>query len=133
HPAVTAAAAVGRPDVHAGEVPAVFVVLAQDGEATSEELVAWAADNVAERAAAPRHVYIVEEIPLTAVGKPFKPELRRRAAEQAAREALAQTAVGVRASAVLGQRGVEIHVPSSEDDAEVREALDAYPWSWQLT
>jgi fatty-acyl-CoA synthase len=133
HPAVTAAAAVGRPDVHAGEVPAVFVALAPDSVVTSEELVAWAAVNVPERAAAPKHVYIVEEIPLTAVGKPFKPELRRRAAEQAAREALAATTVGGQASAVLGDRGVEIHVPSSESDAEVREALDAFPWNWQLT
>ena len=35
-----------------------------------------------ERAAAPKHVEIVDEIPLTSVGKPYKPELRRRAAER---------------------------------------------------
>ena len=87
HPDVTAAAAVGRPDPHAGEVPVAFVTLLPGAERTPDELEAWAADHVPERAAAPKHVEIIDEIPLTAVGKPYKPELRRRAAEQAARDA----------------------------------------------
>ena len=90
HPDVTAAAAVGRPDPHAGEVPIAFVTLATGTECTPDELEAWAADHVPERAAAPKHVEIVDEIPLTSVGKPYKPELRRRAAERAAREALGE-------------------------------------------
>ncbi len=104
HPAVEAAAAVGRPDVHAGEVPVAFVVLAEGAGVAVAELAAWAADRVPERAAAPRHVEIVDEIPHTAVGKPFKPELRRRAAEQAAREALAGTAVHDRLQAQARRR-----------------------------
>ena len=38
HPAVTAAQAVGRPDVHAGEVPAAFVTLTPGASTTPEEL-----------------------------------------------------------------------------------------------
>jgi fatty-acyl-CoA synthase len=132
HPAVEAAAAVGRPDVHSGELPVAFVVLADGAGVTVAELAAWAADRVPEPAAAPRHVDIVDEIPHTAVGKPFKPELRRRAAEQAAKDALAGTAAhdGLQASLVGGT--VEIIVHRSTDDEAVRVALSAYAWTWRF-
>jgi fatty-acyl-CoA synthase len=133
HPHVTAVAAVGRPDPHSGEVPVAFVALAPGSALTPEELEAWAADHVPERAAAPKHVGIVDEIPVTAVGKPYKPELRRRAAEQAARDALHQTAVRDQVRAVLVDGAIEIHVPRSAHDDQVREALSEYAWTWKLT
>ncbi|HEX8870833.1 MAG TPA: AMP-binding protein [Lentzea sp.] len=74
HPAVTAASAVGRPDVHAGEVPVAYVTLA--GEATAEELREWAQARVPEKAAAPKEVVVLDALPLTAIGKPYKVELR---------------------------------------------------------
>jgi hypothetical protein len=66
------------------------------------------------------------------VGKPFKPELRRRAAEQAAKDALAGTAVyhALRASLVGGT--VEITVPRSAEDEAVSVALSAYAWTWRF-
>jgi fatty-acyl-CoA synthase len=132
HPAVEAATAVGRPDVHSGEVPVAFVVLAEPAGVSVAELAAWAAARVPEPAAAPRHVEIVHEIPLTSVGKPFKPELRRRAAEQAARDALTGTALHDRLQASLVDGTVEILVPRSADDEAVRVALSAYAWSWRF-
>ena len=98
-----------------------------------DELEAWAVDHVPERAAAPKHVEIVDEIPLTSVGKPYKPELRRRAAERAARDALAETGLGDQVRAVLVDGAVEIHVPRSADDDEVGAVLSQYAWTWQLT
>ena len=80
-----------------------FVTLAAGTAVTEDELRAWAAEHVPERAAAPRHVEIVDEIPLTAVGKPYKPELRRLAAEAAARDALAGIATDV-AARLAGDR-----------------------------
>ena len=133
HPAVTAAAAVGRPDPHAGEVPVAFVTLASGTLVTTGELEAWAVDHVPERAAAPKHVEIVHEIPLTTVGKPYKPELRRRAAELAARQALAETTVADGVQAVLVDGAIEIHVPPSEHDDEVAQTLAQYAWTWKLT
>ena len=132
HPQVISAAAVGQPDAHSGEVPVAFVALSPGSELTVEALNAWAAERVPERAAAPERVEIVDAIPLTAVGKPFKPELRRRAAEQAARAALAGTAVSEQAHAVLLDSGIEIRVPHSAADAVVRETLARYAWSWKL-
>jgi fatty-acyl-CoA synthase len=133
HPDVTGAAAVGRPDRHAGEVPVAFVTLGTGSERTADELEAWAADHVPERAAAPKHVEIVDEIPLTSVGKPYKPELRRRAAECAARDALADTGLADQVRAVLIDGAPEIRVPHSSRDEEVREALSRYAWNWKLT
>lgn len=132
HPAVTMAAAVGRPDPHAGEVPVAFVTVAPGSDVTPEALHAWAQEHAPERAAAPRTVEVVDEIPLTLVGKPYKPELRRRAAEQAARDALADTAAGDRVRAVLVDGAVEIEAPRSPDDAAVRDALGAFGWTWRL-
>jgi fatty-acyl-CoA synthase len=132
HPAVAAVGAVGRPDVHAGEVPVAFVALAPGARASAEELLSWAAGRVPERAAAPRHVEIVDEIPLTAVGKPYKPELRRRAAERAASEALAEIAAPEQVRAELVDGAVVIHVPRELDDPSVSEVLSSYAWSWRF-
>ncbi|MBV8217807.1 MAG: AMP-binding protein [Solirubrobacterales bacterium] len=133
HPEVTAVAAVGRPDPHAGEVPVAFVTVAAGSRLTPEELEGWAADHAPERAAAPKHVELIDEIPVTAVGKPYKPELRRRAAEQAARAALAETGLSDRVQALLIDGSLEIHVPRSAHDAAVRDALSQYAWKWKLT
>ncbi len=133
HPGVTAAAAVGRPDPHSGEVPVAFVTITAGSELTADELEAWAADHVPERAAAPKHVEVVDEIPLTSVGKPFKPELRRRAAERAARDALAETSLGDQVRAVLVDGALEIRVPRSDEDDAVARVLSQYAWTWQLT
>jgi fatty-acyl-CoA synthase len=107
-------------------------MLAEGADVPVAELEAWAADRVPERAAAPRRVEIVNEIPHTAVGKTFKPELRRRAAARAATDALAGTAVGDRLQARLVDGTVEILVPHSADDEAVRAALSAYAWSWRF-
>ena len=133
HPDVTAAAAVGRPDVHSGEVPVAFVTVTPGAQVTADELGAWAAEHVPERAAAPKHVEVVDEIPLTAIGKPYKPELRRRAAEQAARNALAGTAVADHARAEVVDGAVEIHVPRSVADQHVSDALSRFAWIWKAT
>jgi fatty-acyl-CoA synthase len=133
HPEVTAVAAVGRPDRHAGEVPVAFVTIAVGSHLTPNELGAWASAHVPERAAAPKHVEIVHEIPLTPVGKPYKPELRRRAAERAARDALGETGLVDQVRAVLVDGAVEIHVPSSEHDDDVTKTLSQYTWTCKLT
>jgi fatty-acyl-CoA synthase len=82
HPAVEAAAAVGRPDSYAGEIPVAFVQLKTGAQADPAELQAFARERIPERAAAPSEVTILPEMPLTRVGKIFKPELRHMAARR---------------------------------------------------
>lgn len=76
---VEVSAAVGMPDQYAGEVPMLFVVPAPDVEIDLGGLRSHVDQNVHERAARPRSILIVGELPLTAVGKIFKPRLREMA------------------------------------------------------
>ena len=89
HPGVRAAVAVGRPDRHAGEVPVAYVVPAGPGRFDEADLLAWAGTAIDEPAARPKRIYPVTEIPVTAVGKHFKPALTADAAVRAITEALA--------------------------------------------
>jgi fatty-acyl-CoA synthase len=73
---VQVAAAVGQPDSHAGETPVAYVQLQENVELTEADILTYLKDNIGERAAVPKEVFIVDEIPLTPVGKIFKPSLR---------------------------------------------------------
>jgi len=75
HPAVALCAAVGSPDAHAGEVPVAYVQLKQNASASSEELLAYARQHIPERAALPKRIDIIDALPVTPVGKIFKPAL----------------------------------------------------------
>jgi fatty-acyl-CoA synthase len=75
-PGVKVAAAVGRPDAHAGEVPVAYVEVSQESGLDESRILDWARNHIGERAAVPKEVVIVDKIPLTAVGKIFKPALR---------------------------------------------------------
>ncbi len=75
HPAVALCASIGRPDARVGEMPVAYVQLKEGMTATEEELLEFASNNIGERAAVPKRIYIIDEIPLTAVGKIFKPTL----------------------------------------------------------
>ncbi|MDO5706381.1 MAG: acyl-CoA synthetase, partial [Paracoccus sp. (in: a-proteobacteria)] len=79
HPAVAFAGAIGQPDAFSGELPCVYVELVQGATATEDDLMAHARANIHERAAIPKHLEILPELPKTAVGKIFKPDLRKRA------------------------------------------------------
>ena len=81
HPAVALAAAVGMPDAYAGELPVCFVELRADANASEDELRDHAQLTIDERPAWPKHVHIVDSIPLTTVGKIYKPRLRCDAAQ----------------------------------------------------
>ncbi|GAA1529912.1 AMP-binding protein [Nocardioides humi] len=76
HPAVRLAAAVGRPDLAKGELPIAYVQARDGVVADPEELLAHCREHVHERAAVPVEVIVIDEIPLTPVGKVAKPALR---------------------------------------------------------
>ncbi|MBN2298024.1 MAG: acyl-CoA synthetase [Deltaproteobacteria bacterium] len=76
---VQAAAAVGRPDPHAGEVPIAYVQLQKGSHLQPEDILVYLRQEIGEKAAIPKEIILLDEIPLTAVGKIFKPALRRDA------------------------------------------------------
>lgn len=121
HPAVQLAAAVGRPDVHAGELPVAYVQLKPGATATPQELMDFARREISERAALPKQIRIVDQIPLTPVGKIFKPELKHREIRDAISSALGEAGI---ANAVLTTRDdklrgivVQVSLPDAQASA----------------
>jgi len=76
HPAVLHAAAIGEPDRDKGEVPIAYVQPRPGMSVTESELIEHCHREITERAAVPRVVRFIEAMPVTAVGKIFKPALR---------------------------------------------------------
>jgi fatty-acyl-CoA synthase len=134
HPHVTAAAAVGRPDVHAGEVPVGYVTIAPGAEVTEHELCDWAAERVAERAAAPREVVLLDSLPVTDVGKPYKLRLRADATQRELSSALAEIdhVQAVHVAVDDGSVVATVEVSSPADEATVQPILDRYPVAWKV-
>lgn len=106
HPAVAMAAAVGKPDERVGELPAVYIQLKPEHSVTAEQLLQHAQQSISERAAIPRDIWLIEHMPVTAVGKIFKPELRLDAMRRTLLERLGDLAqsllVEVRTDAQYG-------------------------------
>jgi fatty-acyl-CoA synthase len=80
HPAVALAAAVGQPDEHAGELPVAYVTLKPGSDVQMQALYDTARELVPERAAIPVRIELLQQMPLTPIGKLAKTELRTRAA-----------------------------------------------------
>jgi fatty-acyl-CoA synthase len=76
HPAVFMAAAVGKPDAYAGELPVAYVQLREQTTAGEDELRSFVRDRISDPVAVPRNIYITEQMPLTDVRKIAKPLLR---------------------------------------------------------
>jgi long-chain acyl-CoA synthetase len=75
HPAVSLAAVIGVPDERLGEEVKAFVVLRPGTTVNTDELVAWAREQMAAFKY-PRQIEIREALPIGATGKVLKRELR---------------------------------------------------------
>jgi acyl-CoA synthetase (AMP-forming)/AMP-acid ligase II len=75
-------AVVGVPDDRQGEVGVAYVVAKPGAELTSQAVIAWCREHMANYKV-PRRVEIVPALPTNASGKVLKYELRRRAAAPA--------------------------------------------------
>jgi acyl-CoA synthetase (AMP-forming)/AMP-acid ligase II len=80
HPDIAQAAVVGVPDERMGEVGMAFVVPVPGSDPTPESIIAWCRANMANYKV-PRHVEVVESLPMNASNKVTKFVLRDRAAE----------------------------------------------------
>ena len=136
HPAVAFAGAIGQPDAHAGELPCVYVELIKGATVTEAELMEHAKTHVKERAAHPKHLEIMPELPKTAVGKIFKPDLRKLAIRRVYNAALANADVAAEVVDVIEdkKRGLVARITRTGTTAEedVIKALGAFtrPWEW---
>lgn len=136
HPAVQLAAAVGRPDPHAGELPVAYVQLRAGASATEDELMAFARQHILERAALPKAIRIIERMPLTAVGKIFKPELKVMETRDAIADLLQAGQVKWRTLDVVtdAAKGMLLRVALHDraDETRARRLLGQFPFSFSL-
>ncbi len=135
HPAVAFVGAIGQPDAHAGELPAAYVELVKGKEITVAELEAFAREKIHERAAVPKHIEIVEALPKTAVGKVFKPDLRRSAITRVYDAALTEAGLAASVGSVAEdkKRGLVARLTrnGAVDDAAVAKVLGQFTQSWE--
>jgi fatty-acyl-CoA synthase len=108
-----------------------YVVLAGGTNVDPDDLVACASERVPERAAAPRRVVVLEALPLTDIGKPFKPELRRDATQRTLVDALSKfdTAADELIRTRLVNEVVVVELAAGIGD-DVHRMLDTYPITW---
>jgi acyl-CoA synthetase (AMP-forming)/AMP-acid ligase II len=79
HPDIGQVAVIGVPDERLGEVGMAFVVPAAGTTPDPADIIAWCRAEMANYKA-PRHIQVVDALPMNASGKVLKFELRERAA-----------------------------------------------------
>jgi long-chain acyl-CoA synthetase len=77
HPAVSLAAVVGLPDAQNGEEIKAFVVLKPEVRLTTEKLVSWSRERMADHMY-PRLIEFRDNLPMNATGKILKRDLRSK-------------------------------------------------------
>lgn len=136
HPDVMMCAAVGRPDRHAGEVPVAYITRRDGCLTDAETFLSFAAATIGERAALPKAVYIVESLPMTAVGKIAKNELRLLAAQDAVEAALHDLLEAGRVrsvKAVQAKDGVQVLLEGAEgNEPDIADRLHGFGITWKL-
>src|SRR6056297_1815182 len=136
HHDVAMAGASGQPDAHSGELPSAYVELVDGGTATAEELREHCKVHVHERAAIPKHVEVLDELPKTAVGKVFKPDLRKRAITRIYNAALNEAGLAARVTQVIDskKRGLVAQLEKTDavDEEKLGHVLGQFtrPWEW---
>jgi enoyl-CoA hydratase/carnithine racemase/acyl-CoA synthetase (AMP-forming)/AMP-acid ligase II len=117
-PGVQISSAVGMPDQYAGEVPILFVVAAPGQSIDLPGLHTHLQHNIMEPPAKPKRVVVLDALPVTAVGKIFKPTLRDLAIKEKAKLEIER---------IFGE-GVDSDIAVDKDDklsTRVRIAVDS--------
>lgn len=135
HEAVAFAGAIGQPDAHSGEVPCAFVELVDGGKVSEAELLEFCQKHVHERAAMPKHMTIMPELPKTAVGKIFKPDLRKHAITRIYNGALEKAGLPAQVVNVMDdkKRGLVAQVVANGADvSDIGQTLGDFVQPWDL-
>ncbi len=130
HPAISQAVAVGQPDAYAGEIPVVYACLKTNHTISEDELLNYCNQHISERSAIPKRIEILKVMPLTAVGKISKPDLRNRATEYAVAHVLKIAGINASLSAENNpKKGQVIHIQiqSQAHKNKVDKLLTGFP------
>jgi fatty-acyl-CoA synthase len=136
HPDVQMAAAVARPDAYYGELPVAYVQLRTGATASEEAMLEYAKSTIGERAAWPKVIRFIDQMPQTAVGKLFKPALKRMEVRDALLAALNDAGLGDSRLDLVedAQSGLRVNAyVSTEENKEKAEAVLArYPFAFAV-
>jgi len=137
HPNVQMAAAVARPDAHYGELPVAYVQLRAGTTVSEEALLEHARKHIGERAAWPKAIRFVDEMPQTAVGKLFKPALRRLEIRATLLQALCDEGLGDSRLEIVehAESGVRVNVIAVNEQCKQKAeaVLARYPFAFTVT
>ena len=102
---------------------------------TEEELIEFAAAHIPERAAVPKRVRITPALPVTRVGKIFKPDLQRREIETVIRLDAEANAATIADLAVDHDpsAGLIVRVRVASGRVALRPALQRYAFKFEIT
>ena len=129
HPEVLSAIAVGMPDPYAGELPMAFVVLQPGSAVTAQDLLTYCESEVSERAAVPKRIELIATMPMTAVGKIFRPLLREQISARVLHEHLLQQGIvadiNCKADSKLGMTAT-VTLRNPDDQEQASELLSPY-------
>ncbi|MBT8149640.1 MAG: AMP-binding protein, partial [Gammaproteobacteria bacterium] len=142
HPAVAFTGAIGQPDAFAGQLPCLYVELNDGAKATEQEMLDFAREHISERAAIPKYIEIVDELPKTGIGKVFKPELRKRAIARVYNNALTAAELEAKVVAVVDDKKLGLvaelnTIGGRAADEQLSDAIKdvlgsfAKPWRWK--
>ena len=137
HEMVAFTGAIGQPDERLGEVPCVYVELVEGASVSEEQLLQYAQENITDRLARPVHLEILDTLPKTAVGKVFKPDLRKMAIMRVLTAALSKA--GLEADIVVDEdpkRGLvaEVRLPDGvQEQGQVGGILGGYAVQWDVS
>ena len=134
HGGVIQAVAIGQPDVHSGEIPVAYVVVKNKPQITQQttscELLAFCQAHISERAAIPKRIEILDSIPVTAVGKVFKPLLRNKATEFSVNDLFNKHDISAHVKSEFDpEKGQVVHIQlsNSQDQDKAATLLIAFP------
>lgn len=129
HAGVVTSIAIGLPDPYAGELPMAYVVKVADSNVTEQELIDHCSSAISERAAIPKRIEFVDAMPLTAVGKIFRPTLRQKISEQVIRELLSKESLNATVTSELEKkRGLVLSIDVADKARvdDVKKLVEGY-------
>ena len=138
-PGVQISAAVGMPDQYAGELPLLFVVPVPGKQIDLPALKAHLDAGVNEPPARPAACLVIDALPVTAVGKIFKPALRELAIKEKVRletERICGSGASASVEISVGRKrtvvGVELTGATASQVAELEETLRLLPQTYEV-
>jgi fatty-acyl-CoA synthase len=140
YPGVQLAAMVGKPDARRGELPVAYIQQSEGARIDLEALMGFCAKHAHERAGLPVEIILVDQMPLTPVGKIAKPALKLDILRRTV-EALAQAragGAGFRTTIDMSGRRPKVAVlfetgaPDADALASLRQALATFEFESEV-